>query len=80
MATIPALIDVDYGSRVGVTVRLCTEVNALGGAQVPVPSQAGAYDHPSTLIRYLRAAADAVGSPVPTDRSSDRRPHPSDSR
>ena len=66
MAIVP-LIDVDYNSRVAVTINLCTEVNALGGAQVPVPAQSGAYDHPSTLITFLRAAAAAVGSPVPTD-------------
>lgn len=61
------LVDVDYGSRVGVAASLCAAVNALGGTQVAVPSQSGSYDHPATLIKFLRAAAAAVGAPVPTD-------------
>lgn len=62
-----ALVDVDYGSRVSVAAALCAAVNALGGTQVPVPSNAGSYDHPATLIRFLRAAASATGALVPTD-------------
>jgi hypothetical protein len=61
------LVDVDYSARVAVAANLCSEVNQLGGTQIPVPSQAGTYDHPSTLIWFLRAAAAAVGIPVPTD-------------
>ena len=61
------LPDVDYGSRVTVAMEICKAVNAKGGTQVPVPSQWGAYEHPSTLIKYLRACASVVGVPVPTD-------------
>jgi hypothetical protein len=64
---VAALIDVDYGSRVAATINLCTLVNELGGTQVPVPAQTGSYDHPSTLIKFLRTAASVVGIPVPTD-------------
>jgi hypothetical protein len=64
---IAALVDVDYGSRVGVAASLCAAVNALGGTQVGVPSQMGSYDHPSTMINFLRAAAAAVGVAPPTD-------------
>jgi len=62
-----SFIHIDYGSRVGAVVQICKAVNALGGSQVPVPSQWGAYDQPATLIGFLRRAAMAVDVNPPTD-------------